>query len=61
MDAADGGKSETTATFGAPGDYVLRLQGNDATGDGGGGEQCCWTNAHVKVTVSGARVSPTGK
>jgi hypothetical protein len=61
VDVADGGKAETTVTFGAPGDYVLRLQGNDSTGDGGGGEQCCWTNAHVQVTVSGARVSPTGK
>ena len=41
----------TAATFSAPGDYTLRLQANDATGDGGGGFQCCWTTAHVKVTV----------
>jgi hypothetical protein len=27
------------------------LQANDSTGEGGGGFQCCWTNAHVKVTV----------
>jgi hypothetical protein len=30
---------------------TLRLVGNDASGDGGGGFQCCWTNAVVKVTV----------
>jgi hypothetical protein len=46
------GKASTTATFAAPGDYVLRAQANDATGDGGRGFQCCWTNAHVKVTVT---------
>jgi hypothetical protein len=50
IDKADG-KSATTATFSAPGDYVLRLQANDQSGDGGGGFQCCWTNAHVAVTV----------
>ncbi len=61
VEPADGGKAETTATFGAPGDYVLRVQGNDSTGDGGGGEQCCWTNAHVKVTVTAPRITPTGK
>ena len=50
--AAEDGKASTTAKFSAPGDYTLRLQSNDASGDGGGGFQCCWTNAHVKVTVS---------
>ncbi len=45
------GQSTTTASFSAPGDYLLRVQVNDATGEGGGGFQCCWTNAHVKVTV----------
>jgi hypothetical protein len=47
-----GGKAVTAAKFGAPGDYILRVQANDATGDGGGGFQCCWTNVHVKVTVN---------
>ena len=37
-----------------PGDYTLRLQVNDISGNGGGGSQCCWTNAHVKVTVKAA-------
>lgn len=45
------GQSTTTASFSAPGEYLLRVQVNDATGEGGGGFQCCWTNAHVKVTV----------
>lgn len=48
------GKVSTTATFSAPGEYILRAQVNDRSGDGGGGFQCCWTNAHVKVTVTGA-------
>jgi len=46
------GKAATTAKFDAAGEYVLRAQANDATGDGGGGFQCCWTNVHVKVTVN---------
>jgi hypothetical protein len=41
----------TTATFGAPGEYILRVQANDESGEGGGGFQCCWTNAHIRVTV----------
>ena len=45
------GQSTTTASFAAPGEYILRAQVNDATGEGGGGFQCCWTNAHVKVVV----------
>lgn len=45
------GRTMTTATFTEPGEYILRLQANDSTGEGGGGFQCCWTNAHVRVTV----------
>jgi hypothetical protein len=51
VDKADG-RATTTASFSAPGDYVLRAQGNDVTGEGGGGFQCCWTNVIVKVTVT---------
>jgi hypothetical protein len=51
IDVAAAGKISTKATFAAPGDYTLRVQANDSTGEGGGGFQCCWTNAHVKVTV----------
>jgi hypothetical protein len=52
LDRANGGKATTSATFGAPGEYILRVQANDASGDGGGGFQCCWTNAHVAVSVN---------
>jgi hypothetical protein len=41
----------TSATFSAPGEYVLRVQANDESGEGGGGFQCCWTNTYVKVTI----------
>jgi hypothetical protein len=58
IDGAAGGKTSTTATFSAPGEYVIRAQINDSTGDGGGGFQCCWTNAHIKVNVTGG---PTTK
>jgi len=40
-----------SATFAAAGDYLLRVQANDESGEGGAGFQCCWTNAYVKVTV----------
>lgn len=41
----------SNATFTTAGDYVLRVQANDESGEGGGGFQCCWTNTYVKVTV----------
>ena len=53
--AADAeGKTATSVKFTMPGEYILRAQANDATGDGGGGFQCCWTNVHVKVNVTPA-------
>jgi hypothetical protein len=45
------GKAATTATFSQPGDYVLEITANDLSGPGGGGFQCCWSSAQVKVTV----------
>ena len=54
IDKEQNGKSSTTATFTAPGEYILRLQANDSTGEGGGGFQCCWTNVHVGVSVKPA-------
>jgi hypothetical protein len=45
------GVAKTTAKFSEPGDYVLHAVANDYTGDGGGGEMCCWTTALVKVAV----------
>jgi hypothetical protein len=47
----DSGKATTSATFSEPGNYTLRVQGNDSTGNGGGGFQCCWSNAYVAVSV----------
>ena len=44
--------ADTTATFESPGDYIIRLQANDISGEGGGGFQCCWTSVLIKVTVS---------
>ena len=44
-------EASTTATFSVPGEYIVRAQVNDTSGDGGGGEQCCWTTAHVRVIV----------
>ena len=46
------GKATTAATFSAPGEYVLLATANDYSGEGGGGEVCCWTNAIVKVSVA---------
>ena len=49
------GSATTNATFTIAGEYTLRVQVNDATGDGGGGFQCCWTNAYVRVEVGSKR------
>ncbi len=46
-----GGMVTSTAKFDAPGDYLLRVQANDESGEGGGGFQCCWTNTYVKVSI----------
>ena len=46
------GKATTTATFSEPGDYVLRVLATDASGRTPGGNQCCWTNGYVRVTVT---------
>ena len=50
----DGGESTTSATFSQPGEYRLMVTANDISGNGGGGDQCCWTTAHVDVTVAAA-------
>ena len=54
IDTEHGGKVTTNATFSAAGEYVLRLESNDSTGTGGGGFQCCWSTAHVAVSVKAA-------
>jgi hypothetical protein len=49
------GKAATTASFGSPGEYVLRVLAWDASGSQGtimaGGFQCCWTNGYVRISV----------
>jgi hypothetical protein len=45
------GSATTNAMFTTEGEYILRVQVNDSTGEGGGGFQCCWTNAYVNVVV----------
>ena len=46
-----GEPATVSATFSAPGEYLVRVQANDESGEGGGGFQCCWTNTYVKVTI----------
>jgi hypothetical protein len=55
VDQGDG-RTTTAATFSVPGEYILRAQANDVSGEGGSGFQCCWTNAHIKVTISASSV-----
>lgn len=48
-----GGMLTTMATFEEPGEYVLRVRANDASGVSTAGHaQCCWTNGFVKVRVT---------
>ncbi len=49
----EGGMTTTMATFSQPGDYVIRVRANDASGvSTAGHSQCCWTNGFVRVTVT---------
>jgi hypothetical protein len=45
------GKATTSATFGAPGEYVLRVIANDSSGPDGQDFVCCWSNGEVVVKV----------
>jgi hypothetical protein len=49
--AKQGDMVSANATFSAPGEYLIRVQANDESGEGGAGFQCCWTNTYVKVTI----------
>jgi hypothetical protein len=49
--AAAGGQATTRATFGAPGDYIVRVRANDSAVASAGHAQCCWTNGFIRVTV----------
>jgi hypothetical protein len=54
--AADG-KATANATFSLPGEYFIRVEGNDSSGLGGGGFQCCWTTVYFKVSVKAANTA----
>jgi hypothetical protein len=46
------GSASTTATFSAPGTYIVRVRANDGSVESAGHAQCCWTNGFVKVVVT---------
>ena len=47
------GTATTSATFKQPGEYVIRVRtDNFGRLDTSPGNQCCWTNGYVKVTVT---------
>jgi hypothetical protein len=47
------GTATTSATFTRPGEYVIRARAdNFGRLDTSPGNQCCWTNGYVKVTVT---------
>jgi len=47
------GMATTTATFEQPGEYMIRVRADNFGGiDSSAGNQCCWTNGYVKVTVT---------
>jgi hypothetical protein len=50
------GKASVTASFSAPGEYLLLAVVDDGSGESAGnfGYHCCWTNVQVKVNVTGA-------
>lgn len=50
--AAGDGVATTTATFGKPGTYILRVRATDSSVSSSGHAQCCWTNGFVRVTVN---------
>lgn len=47
-----GGTGTTTATFAAPGTYIVRVRAGDAAAATAGHSQCCWTNAFLTVRVT---------
>jgi len=54
FDDVTGGETITVVTFSEPGQYRLMAIGNDASIAPGEGSsrQCCWTTAHVDVSVN---------
>ena len=47
------GTGRVIATFSEPGEYLMLAQvANFSAPDSGSGDQCCWTNGYVRVTVT---------
>jgi hypothetical protein len=47
------GKASTSVTFNEPGEYMVRVRGdNFGEIDSLSGDQCCWTNGYIPVTVT---------
>jgi hypothetical protein len=40
------------ATFDTPGEYLIRIRIDNFGGDSAPGNQCCWTNGYVRVSVT---------
>jgi hypothetical protein len=50
--ATGSGTARVMVTFSAPGEYILNAQAdNFGVPDSSSGDQCCWTNGYVRVTV----------
>jgi hypothetical protein len=47
---ADGGDASTSATFSAPGEYMVRVTAVQTLASMV--QHCCYTNGYVKVTVT---------
>lgn len=51
--APGGGEATTSVRFSAPGEYLLRVRvDNFGNTDSAPGQQCCWSNGFVRVTVT---------
>ncbi|MGE3708016.1 MAG: hypothetical protein AB7I13_22290, partial [Vicinamibacterales bacterium] len=47
-----GGIARVVATFSQPGEYIINAQSDNwRSPDSSSGDQCCWSNAYVRVTV----------
>ena len=53
------GEATTLVTFTGPGEYLLRARAdNFGANDSSGGDQCCWSNGYVPVTVTASAGTP---
>ena len=40
------------ASFSMPGEYMIRIRIDNFGGDSSPGNQCCWSNGYVRVSVT---------